>query len=68
MQRTSTPFARTLGAAALLSTAVAWGAAWIGYDADAPRLDVLVPLALAAVFVVGWLLACRSAPPCSRCR
>lgn len=63
MQRTSTPFARTLGAAALLSTAVAWGAAWIGYDADAPRLDVLVPLALAAVFVVGWLLACRSAPP-----
>ncbi|MCL7380356.1 hypothetical protein [Streptomyces sp. 35G-GA-8] len=63
MQQRSIPLARTLGAAALLSTAAAWGAAWIRYEADAPRLDILVPLALAAVFVVGWLLASRSAPP-----
>ncbi len=63
MQRTSTPLATTLGAAAVLSTAAAWGAACIRYDASAPRLDVLVPLALAAVFAGGWLLASRAAPP-----
>ncbi|MFJ9870049.1 hypothetical protein [Streptomyces sp. NPDC101165] len=62
MQHRSTPLARTLGAAALLSAAVAWGTASIQEYADGPRPDVLVPLALAAVFVVGWLLAVRSAP------
>ncbi|MFG2123745.1 hypothetical protein [Streptomyces sp. NPDC048710] len=62
MQHRSTPLARTLGAAALLSAAAAWGAASIQDYADGPRPDVLVPLALAAVFVVGWLLASRSAP------
>ncbi|MFF1442495.1 hypothetical protein [Streptomyces sp. NPDC058295] len=62
MQHLSTPLARTLGAAALLSAAAAWGAASIRYDADGPRLDVLAPLALAAVSVVGWLMASRSAP------
>ncbi|WP_371548557.1 hypothetical protein OG266_25170 [Streptomyces sp. NBC_00554] len=63
MQRSSTPLARTLGATALLSTAVAWGAAAFRYDLHGPRWDVLVPLVLAAVSVVGWLLASRSAPP-----
>ncbi|MFD4861625.1 hypothetical protein [Streptomyces atratus] len=63
MQHGSTPLARTLGAAALLSAVAAWGAASIRYDADAPRLDILVPLALAAVFAVSWLLASRLAPP-----
>ena len=62
MSHVSTPLARTLGGAALLSTAVAWGAAALQYDPHDPRLDILVPLALAAVFVVGWLLACRAAP------
>jgi len=62
MSRVSTPLARTLGAAALLSAAVAWGAAAFQYDPHDPRLDILVPLALAATFVVGWLLACRAAP------
>ncbi|WP_405839650.1 hypothetical protein [Streptomyces sp. NBC_01518] len=62
MSHVSTPLARTLGGAALLSTAVAWGAAALQYDPHDPRFDILVPLALAAVFVVGWLLACRTAP------
>ncbi|MFI6464670.1 hypothetical protein [Streptomyces sp. NPDC050528] len=62
MSHVSTPLARTLGGAALLSTAVAWGAAALQYDPHDPRLDILVPLALAAVFVAGWLLACRAAP------
>ncbi|WP_433446771.1 hypothetical protein ACQPXS_03460 [Streptomyces sp. CA-142005] len=63
MQRSSTPLATTLGTAALLSAAAAWGTAWYRYDEDTPRLDVLVPLALAALFVAAWLLASRSAPP-----
>ncbi|MFB7501674.1 hypothetical protein ACFC09_44715 [Streptomyces sp. NPDC056161] len=62
MQHRSTPAARTLGAAALLSAAIAWGTASIQQHAHGPRLDVLVPLALAAVFVAGWLLVSRSAP------
>ncbi|MBK3567495.1 hypothetical protein [Streptomyces sp. MBT62] len=62
MQHVSTPLARTLGAAALLSAAVAWGAAAFQYDPHHARLDILVPLGLAAVFVVGWLVACRAAP------
>ncbi|MFE2103007.1 MULTISPECIES: hypothetical protein [unclassified Streptomyces] len=62
MQHRSTPLARSLGAAALLSAAVAWGTASIQEYADGPRPDVLLPLALAAVFVVGWLPAARSAP------
>ncbi|MFI6402847.1 hypothetical protein [Streptomyces sp. NPDC050548] len=62
MQHVSTPLARTLGAAALLSAAVAWGAAAFQYDPHHVRLDILVPLALAGAFVVGWLVACRAAP------
>ncbi|MET9450675.1 hypothetical protein [Streptomyces cinerochromogenes] len=61
MQHRSTPLARALGAAALLSTAVAWGAATIRSDTG-PRLDIVVSLALAALFALGWLLASRSAP------
>ena len=62
MSHVSTPLARTLGAAALLSTAVAWGVASWQYDPHDPRLDILVPLALAAASVVGWLVVCRAAP------
>ncbi|MGP2437273.1 hypothetical protein [Streptomyces sp. JW3] len=57
----STPLARTLGATALGSAAVAWLAAGFHF-VGAPRWDVLVPLALAAVSALGWLLACRAAP------
>ncbi|MFE2422835.1 hypothetical protein [Streptomyces hokutonensis] len=62
MQHVSTPLARALGAAALLSTAVAWAAAAFQYDPHHARLDILVPLALAGAFVVGWLVVCRAAP------
>ncbi|MFF8945982.1 hypothetical protein ACF1A5_27645 [Streptomyces sp. NPDC014864] len=62
MQHRSTPLARTLGAAALLSAAGAWGMALIRNGAG-PRLDILAPLTLAALFVLGWLLVSRSAPP-----
>ncbi|CAM5243761.1 hypothetical protein GCM10010345_71190 [Streptomyces canarius] len=61
MQHRSTPLARALGAAALLSAAAAWGAASIRSDTG-PRLDILVPLALAASSASGWLLVSRSAP------
>ncbi|WP_327317979.1 hypothetical protein [Streptomyces sp. NBC_01235] len=63
MRHRSTPLATALGGAALLFTAVAWGSAVVRYDAVAPRLDILVPLALAALLAVGWLLAVRAAPP-----
>ncbi|MEW2402691.1 hypothetical protein [Streptomyces sp. NPDC046862] len=63
MRHRSTRFATTLGGAALVCSAVAWGAAVVRYDADAPRLDILVPLALAALLAGGWLLAVRAAPP-----
>ncbi|MFF0190963.1 hypothetical protein [Streptomyces sp. NPDC005244] len=62
MQHRSTPVARTLGGAALMSTAAAWGAASIQSYAHGPRPDILVPLALASAGVVGWILASRSAP------
>ncbi|MEW2515505.1 hypothetical protein [Streptomyces sp. NPDC046870] len=61
MQHRSTTLADALGTAALLSAAAAWGAASIRNDTG-PRLDILVPLALAALFALGWLLASRSAP------
>ncbi|MFF5538478.1 hypothetical protein ACFY71_39520 [Streptomyces cinerochromogenes] len=61
MQHRSTPLARALGAAALLSTAVAWSAATIRSDTG-PRLDIVVSLAFAALSALGWLLASRSAP------
>ncbi|MGX9890559.1 hypothetical protein [Streptomyces sp. NPDC002276] len=61
MQHVSTPLARTLGAAALLSVSIAWAATALP-PGDAPRLDVLVPLGLAALFGPGWVLASRAAP------
>ncbi|GGS80698.1 hypothetical protein [Streptomyces cinerochromogenes] len=61
MQHLSTPLARALGAAALVSTAAAWGAATFRSDTGR-RLDIVVLLALAALFALGWLLASRSAP------
>ena len=61
MQHVSTPLARTLGAAALLSAAVAWTATSLPVR-DAPRWEVLVPLALAALFSLGWVAASRWAP------
>ena len=61
MSHVSTPLARTLGGAALLSAATAWAATSLP-PTDAPRLHVLMPLALAALFSLGWVLASRSAP------
>ncbi|MGA5896873.1 hypothetical protein [Streptomyces venetus] len=66
MRHRSTPVTTTLGGAALVCTAGALGAAVVRYDADAPRLDVLMPLALAALLAGGWLVAVRSAPPVER--
>ncbi|MFF5897223.1 hypothetical protein ACFY8O_14985 [Streptomyces argenteolus] len=62
MQHHSTPVARAVGAATLLSAAAAWGAASLQSHTDGPRWDILVPLGLASAFVVGWLHASRSAP------
>ncbi|MGX9890558.1 hypothetical protein [Streptomyces sp. NPDC002276] len=61
MQHVSTPLARTLGAAALLSASIAWAATALP-PRDTPRLDVLVPLGLASMFSLGWVLASRAAP------
>lgn len=66
MRHRSTPLATTLGGAALVCLAGGFGATVVRYDADTPRLDILVPLALAALFVGGWVLAVRAAPPVER--
>ncbi|MET7287081.1 hypothetical protein [Streptomyces sp. NPDC005573] len=63
MQHRSTPLATFLGAAALLSATAAWAMSYARYDAKTPRLDILVPLALAGVFALAWLLTSRTAPP-----
>lgn len=61
--RRSTPFARALGGAALLCAAVGMVLGIARYGAGTPRLDALIPLALAAVLAGGWVLAVRAAPP-----
>jgi hypothetical protein len=66
MRHRSTLLSSSLGGAALLSVAVACGAAVARYDTEAPRIDILVPLGLAAVFTGGWLVAVRAAAPVER--
>lgn len=66
MRKRSTLLAKILGGAALACLAGGLGMTIVRYDAEAPRLDVLVPLALAAMLVGGWVLAVRAAPPVER--
>ncbi|MFF4549126.1 hypothetical protein ACFY1J_33650 [Streptomyces sp. NPDC001406] len=66
MRHRSTPLSRALGGAALLGAAVAVGVVFVRYDADAPRLDVLVALGVTAVLAGAWVLVVRAAPAVER--
>ncbi|MFI6862871.1 hypothetical protein ACIBKZ_23755 [Streptomyces sp. NPDC050421] len=66
MRHRSTLLSKAFGAAALASTAVAYGTALVRGNADAPRWDVLVPLTVGALLAGCWVLAVRAAPPVVR--
>lgn len=61
MRHRSTPLSKSLGTAALTSTALTYGMALVPGKADAPRWEILIPLAVSTLLAGCWVLAVRSA-------